>query len=359
MTSSIEMPPRSRAQVERHPAEPTVALIPAYNEERFIGSLVLAVSGYVDCVVVVDDGSRDRTREIARRAGAIVVEHRVNRGKAAAVNTGFRYARQMNARALVMLDGDGQHRAEDIPVVMNPILARQADIVVGSRFLVVRSQIPAYRQVGQHSLTAVTNLASGVRVSDSQSGFRAFSRRAIELLSFSQDGFSIESEMQFLVKQHALRVAEAPIKVIYDEKAKRNPVRHGLQVVNAVLRLTGQIRPLLLLAPGGLLMILTSTLLGLNTIRLFTETHQLGVGSGLFSLGLGVIGSVLLFAGILLHWVRAIVNETRRSVLERLGIADVLADDRPSVEVMPAEESCSTTPAEALARPIEMEPDAP
>src|SRR5919202_3956184 len=152
-----------------------------------------------------------------------------------------------------MLDGDGQHCAEDIPQVLAPVLDGVADVVVGSRFLEVKSDIPAYRQVGQHGLTLVTNLASGVRISDSQSGFRAFSPLALDALSFSQGGFSIESEMQFLVREHKLRLVEAPIKVIYAEKAKRNPVHHGMQVINGIMRLVGQIRPLLYFGlPGSL-----------------------------------------------------------------------------------------------------------
>src|SRR5882757_5529023 len=97
---------------------PTVALIPAYNEERFIGSLVLTAQAYVDHVVVIDDGSGDQTAEIAKLAGATVVQHQVNQGKAAGVNTGFNYVRLLNPSAVVMLDGDGQHCADDIPAVL-------------------------------------------------------------------------------------------------------------------------------------------------------------------------------------------------------------------------------------------------
>lgn len=111
-----------------------VALIPAYNEERFIGSLVLAVRSFVDYVVVVDDGSTDRTAAIARAAGAVVVQHPLNQGKAEAVNTGFSHLRQLGPQAVVMLDGDGQHRVDDIPAVLAPVLAGEADVVVGSRF---------------------------------------------------------------------------------------------------------------------------------------------------------------------------------------------------------------------------------
>lgn len=349
---------RARATVGQYPAGPTLALIPAFNEERFIGSLVLAVRSYVDEVIVVDDGSTDRTAAIARLAGATVVRHGVNQGKAAGVNTGFAYARRLKPRAVVMLDGDGQHSADDIERVLAPVLAGEADIVVGSRFLDVKSDIPAYRQFGQHGLTLITNVASGVRCSDSQSGFRAFSAAAIDTLSFSQGGFSIESEMQFLIREHKLRVVEAPISVTYAEKAKRNPVRHGIQVVNGVLRLVGQLRPLLFFGAGGAFVLLLGLLLGLYLTDIFARTGQLAVGYGLVTVILCVVGTLLLFAGVVLHSVRGMLIDMRRGLLDRLGEADeqnidALVPDEPSTSTTDPLES-STVDLHELA--VRMEP---
>ena len=313
-----ECPPSHRRPVQ-HLAGPTVALIPAFNEDRFIGSLVLAVRPYVDQVVVVDDGSRDRTAEIAALAGADVLQHAINRGKAAAVNTGFAHLRQLRPAAIVMLDGDGQHCPDDIPSVLAPILEGTADVVVGSRFLGIRNRIPAYRQAGQHGLTLVTNFASGVHSSDSQSGFRAFSAAALDVMLFSQDGFSLESEMQFLVHEHKLRVVEAPIKVIYAEPAKRNPFRHGIQVLQGIVRLVGQIRPLVFFGFTGLCILLSGTLLGLYIADIYTRTHLLAIGYGLITVILCVVGTLLFFAGVVLHSIRALALEMRRSLIERLG----------------------------------------
>lgn len=294
----------------------TIALIPAHNEERFIGSLVLSARQYVDLVIVVDDGSSDRTAEIATMAGATVVQHQINQGKAAAVNTGFTYARQLNPSAVVMLDGDGQHSAREIPQVLEPVLQGEADIVVGSRFLHVKSDIPAYRQIGQHALTLATNVASGVRVSDSQSGYRAFSARALETLSFGQSGFSVESEMQFQAREHQLRVVEVPISVIYAEPAKRNPFTHGMQVLNGILRLVGQTRPLLFFGGAGVVTLALGIALGLHIIQTYTRTQELGIGYGLVTVMLCVIGVLLFFAGVLLHSIRGMLAELR-SVFER------------------------------------------
>ena len=335
-TPTTERPSQPAHPHPSHPRGPTVALIPAYNEERFIGSLVLMVASYVDMVLVVDDGSGDRTAAIARRAGASVIQHQTNRGKAAAVNTGFRYIRRLQPAAVVMLDGDGQHCAEDIPGLLAPVLNGSADIVVGSRFLQVKSKIPLYRRVGQHALTLATNLASGVHISDSQSGFRAFSAHALEQLCFSQRGFSLESEMQFLAREHKLRLAEVPIRVIYAERAKRNAAGHGMQVVNGILRLVGQIRPLLFFGLTGLAIFMLGVALGLRIVEIYARTRQLAVGYGLLTVLLTVIGAVLFFAGVILHSMRAMLLELRTSLLDRLAPApDQLSPTDPTPDRSP------------------------
>lgn len=311
-----------------------VALIPAYNEARFIGSLVLTVQPYVDEVIVVDDGSRDRTAEIAQKAGATVIRHLVNQGKATAVNTGFNYVRQRQLAAVVMLDGDGQHAADDIPRVLQPVLANDADVVIGSRFKEIKSDIPTYRQLGQHGLTITTNLASGVWVSDSQSGFRAFSSSAVEQLAFSQGGFSIESEMQFLVREHRLRVLEAPISVVYAEPAKRNPYKHAMQVLNGILRLIGQIRPLLFFGMSGVGVFGLGALLGLHVINVYAQTRILAVGYALITVMVCVIGILLLFTGLILHSTRGLIVELRRSLTHsgQEALSEVLGDRPPTAD---------------------------
>jgi glycosyltransferase involved in cell wall biosynthesis len=271
-------------------------------------------------VVVVDDGSRDDTADIARKAGAVVVRHEVNQGKATAVNTGFNHVRRLGPTAVVLLDGDGQHSADDIPVVLAPVLEGTADIVIGSRFMAVKSEIPAYRQVGQHGLTITTNLASGVWVSDSQSGFRAFTAEALNLLAFRQGGFSLESEMQFLARDHKFRVVEVPIRAIYAERAKRNPFGHGMQVINGIMRLVGQTRPLLFFGAGGMLPFLGGTMLGLYVVDIYARTSELAIGYGLLTVMLCVIGIVLLFAGIMLHSMRGLILDLQRGVMDRLNV---------------------------------------
>jgi glycosyltransferase involved in cell wall biosynthesis len=287
-----------------------IAVIAAYNEDRFIGSVVLKTRHYVDQVLVVDDGSTDATARIAEEAGALVIRHDTNRGKAQAVNTGLQRAREMNAALVVLIDADGQHDPAEIPVLIAPVESQQADIVVGSRFLGTHSEIPRWRVMGQRALTAATNIASGVPLTDSQSGFRALSRKALESLEFRPNGgFSIESEMQFLVQQHRLAVKEVPVHVTYDEGPKRNPFGHGIQVLNAIIALVSQHRPLFFFGVPGVVILTMGIVLGAIVIDRYNTYQTLAVGYALISILLDLIGIQTLFTGIILHTIRAFLAD--------------------------------------------------
>jgi glycosyltransferase involved in cell wall biosynthesis len=305
-----EMQERARAGTGEGPSR-IVAVIPAYNEERYIGSVVLKVRRYVDAVIVVDDGSVDSTAEIAQAAGAIVLRHEHNRGKGVALNTGFRKARELDPDAIVVLDGDSQHLPAEMPSVLAPIVGGEADIVVGSRYLVGRGRVPRGRSWGHRAFTFLTNVTSGVRVTDSQSGFRAFSPRALEAVILSSSGFSAESEMQFLAREHDLCMIEVPITADYREKAKRPVIAHGLLVLNGLLRLVGQYRPLLFFGVPGLVMLLAGLGWGAWVVKIYQSTHTLAVGYALISVLLSILGSLSLFAGIILHSIRALLIELR------------------------------------------------
>jgi glycosyltransferase involved in cell wall biosynthesis len=290
----------------------TAVLIPAYNEERFIGSVVHQARWYADLVMVVDDGSTDATGRIAEQAGAMLVSHKVNRGKSAAISSGFLALKKLIKRnkkiqVVVMLDGDGQHRCAEIPRMIQPILAGEADIVVGSRFLGVKSRIPKWRIFGQHALTLATNLGSGSKLTDSQSGFRAFSLHALDLLKFESEGFSIESEMQFLAQEDHLKIIEAPISVIYREAAKRNPFGHGYRVVSAIIRMVGQYRPLLFFSIPGVALLLLGVGWGIVVVLRFYEYGVLAVGYAMICVLLSILGMILISTGFMLHSVRGLL----------------------------------------------------
>jgi glycosyltransferase involved in cell wall biosynthesis len=282
----------------------SIALIPAYNEERFIGSVVLKARRYVDLVIVVDDGSKDETAIIAEAAGATVIRQS-NTGKAGAINAGLQKIREYEPQAVVLLDGDGQHDAADIPAMLRPVLDGEADMVVGSRFLGVESNTPKWRVAGQQALTMATNLASGVPLTDSQSGFRALSRRALDNLHFRTEGFSVESEMQFLVKEYNLATHEIPISVNYDEKPKRNPFKQGVQVLNGILSMVGQNRPLFFFGVSGTVLITVGIVLAFSVADTYWRYYQLATGTAIVAMTFCVVGALTLFTGIILHTIRA------------------------------------------------------
>jgi len=214
-----------------------IAGIPAYNEEKFIGKVIEETKKYVSQVIVVNDGSTDKTATIAQKEGALVINHKNNKGKGIAVNKLFYNSRDIKADILVLLDADGQHQPKEIPSLIKPIINNEADIVIGSRFLKNKNFIPFYRKIGLYILTILTNFGSNIKVTDSQSGFRAFSKRAINNLYFEEKGLSVESEMQFLAKKNKLRMLEIPITTLYEERAKRSPLFHGFGVLIRVVLL--------------------------------------------------------------------------------------------------------------------------
>lgn len=300
------------ARVSFGAAANTLVIVPAYNEERFIGSVVIQARHYATRVIVVDDGSTDDTAAIAEEAGARVIRHEKNLGKAAALTTGFVHARGLIAdghpvQVVVILDGDGQHQCVEIPHVVEPILAGEADIVVGSRFLGAKSRIPKWRVFGQQALTVATNLGSGFNLTDSQSGFRAFSPQTLAALDFESEGFSVESEMQFLVQKNDLRVKEVPIQVIYAERSKRNPFGQGLKVVNGILKLVGQHRPLVYFGVSGTVLLITGIGWGIVVVQRFYRTQHLAAGYAMICLLLSIVGMILISTGITLHSVRGLL----------------------------------------------------
>ncbi len=275
-------------------------VIPAHNEERFIGSVVLTALNYSRRVIVVDDGSTDRTADIARAAGAEVIRIERQSGKGQALNAGFRYMRQINAPVVVTIDGDAQHDPQEIPLVAKPILEGQADMVIGSRFLSVHNRIPWWRKIGQSVLTWTTNTLSGARVTDSQSGYRAFSAKALEVLMFRTSGLSVESEMQFLIDDYGLNIVEVPVHVQYLDGNKRNPVGHGLQIIDAIMSMVARRHPLLLLALPGVILIAVGSFLGFDTLSRI-QTSGLPLILLLATIATTVSGILLLLTGTILH----------------------------------------------------------
>jgi len=303
----IEIRPIELGDFEKLLDSKIVVVIPAYNEERLIGSVVLKLKEYSHNIIVVDDGSSDDTSRIAASAGAVVYRQSPNQGKGIALNLGFMKAREMDPDVVVAIDADGQHYPNELPIVIGPVLDGEADIVIGSRYLDERSDVPKTRVLGHRVLNKITHIISGTLVSDSQSGYRAFSPRAIQDIKFSASDFSVEAEMQFIAKEHNWVVKEVPITISYTEPPKRSVWRQGLIVLNGILHLAGQYRPLLYFSVPGGLSILGGLFEGLRVIRTFQTTDQLAIGTAMVSVLLTILGGLMLSTGFILHSVRALL----------------------------------------------------
>jgi len=299
--------PSTAEQLRRKPK--IVAAIPCFNEERCIGSVVLQTKKFVDSVVVIDDGSADDTAEVATEAGAIVHKHGQNQGYGAAIRSALVKGSQLRADVLVTLDGDGQHDPKDIPKLIMPLLQGEADVVVGSRFLIKGQKPPFYRRLGQRVLTTATNLGSGRRISDSQSGFRAYSSKALKKLNLAESGMSVSSEIQFAIRTSRLRVAEVPISVSYTDKRKRNPIGHGMSVLGRILVLISLKNPLLLFGVPGLALLAGGLVLGVRVLTIYSDTNELAIGNALGTILLCLAGLLALFAALMLQAMKELLRQ--------------------------------------------------
>jgi glycosyltransferase involved in cell wall biosynthesis len=293
-----------------------VVVIPAYNEELVIGSIVLKARRIVERVIVVDDGSPDRTAEVATYAGAIVLRLEKNMGKAHALMTGLNHARDLGCEAAVTLDGDGQHKTQEIPDVVTPILEGKADLVIGSRFLSKTNGVPRHRRLGQKVLDVFTRIGSKHSSTDSQSGFRAFSRTALDNLDFQSSNYNIESDMIAHFAERGLRILEVPTMVRYDvpNKHKKNPVAHGLGVLVRIINIISLRRPLLAFGIPGFILVVGGMIAALVV---FTELYTTGTFHYILALGSAFVvmtGMLLGIAGLILHSLVYFVKNERKNI---------------------------------------------
>lgn len=277
-----------------------IVAMPAYNEERFIGTLVLKARKYAARVIVVDDGSTDSTAEISGMAGAFVIKHTENQGKGAAVQSILTEVKKEMPDVLILLDADGQHNPDEIPRLVKAVLDG-SDLVIGSRQLVKKS-IPSYRRVGQKVLLFSTRFLTRKKITDSESGFRAFSRRAIDELELSQKGFAVESEMIAVAEEKNLKVTEVPITVQYKgDSSTLNPFRHGLGVLAQILGMISERRPLFFFGIVGVILTLLGAIAAIRTLELFTADNVLPIGTVMLSVLFFITGILCISTGIILH----------------------------------------------------------
>ncbi|KKH16925.1 glycosyltransferase family 2 protein [Methanosarcina mazei] len=288
-------------------------VLPAFNEEVSIGSIVLLTKHYADNVIVVDDGSSDRTASIARKAGAHVIVHEVNKGKGAALKTGFKAAAELGADIIVTMDSDGQHNPAEIPLLAAPIIDGYAEMVNGSRYLNHKDKnTPIYRRIGQTVLDTATNMNSGLKITDSQSGFRAFAGSTKDVFRFNARGMAIESEMLADAGRSGLRITEVEIGVRYDVDCSTiSPIKHGLGVLLMVLKDIEFNRPLYYLTAPGLALGVGGLYMGANFLQIFFTGGSLYFGPTMLMILFIIVGTFMALTGIMLHSVSAVLRETK------------------------------------------------
>jgi len=267
---------------------------------------------YADKVVVVDDGSTDDTATIAEHLGAHLVRHEGNRGYGEGIRSCFSIARDLNSDALVILDADGQHNADDIPKILAPIQAGEADIVVGSRFAGAdNSEVPSYRRAGLRLINEATNRMAKQKISDTQSGFRAYSRKAIQQIRMYERGMGVTSEIQIRGGEAGLAVVEIPVEVAYKglKTSSQNPLSHGLEILSAVLRIAGEKHPIALFGVPGFVSIVAGLGGWLWVANRFAQIQELPIGIALVSTILLIAGILAVMTGLILY---TIANVSRR-----------------------------------------------
>ena len=288
--------------------------IPAYNEEIKINGIVKKSLPYADKVIVCDDGSTDDTAALAKKAGAVVISHEKNQGYGATISTLFDYCRKNNAEIMVTLDGDGQHNPDQIPDLINVILKHKVDVVIGSRSLKDDKDLPSYRKTGIKIITSTINSATNLKVTDSQSGFRAYSKEAIDLIHPTESGMGVSTEILVKISNNGLSIAEVPITVSYiGDTSTEHPVTHGTHVIGTTLKYVSIKHPMYFYGLPGIILFISGLIMGVSFLDGYLD---LAAPKILYGLMLGsiisiLLGSMMIITSILLFSMANLIRGTR------------------------------------------------
>ena len=285
--------------------------IPAFNEEKNIASIITKLSTIADTILVCDDGSTDLTATIAKKIGAVVIKHGKNLGYGAAIRSIFLKAKELDGDILVTFDADGQHRIDDIKNVIKPIVNQEADLVIGSRFLdESEKEVPQYRKVGIKVITKITNASIKKQLTDSQSGFRAYSRKIISELNPSETGMGVSTEILIKASSKDFRIVEVPIKIIYEgDTSTHNPITHGSSVIISTIKYTSLQRPLTFYGIPSVIFLIIGGVFSYLAIQFYVEVGRLNTNLTIIGASTVLIGVVLLITAILLFSLVSIVRE--------------------------------------------------
>ena len=284
--------------------------IPAYNEEKNIAKIIVKLKKMVDQILVCDDGSTDSTCAIAESLGVTVIKHPKNLGYGSAIRSIFLKAREINSKVLVTIDADGQHKIEDIEKVIKPIVDGQADISIGSRFLDKHDNAPKYRKLGINIITKVTNSSLSEKITDAQSGFRAYNNKVLQSLTPSDSGMGISTEILIKSSNLGFKIAEVPTEIQYEgDTSTQNPVSHGTEVLMSTLKYISIERPLRFYGIPSFIFFVIGLTFTFSSIQYYAEVGRLNPNVTLVAVGTLLIGVILAVTAILLYSLVSVVRE--------------------------------------------------
>ena len=288
----------------------TVIGIPAFNEEKNIASIIMKLKKVTDHIIVCNDGSTDMTEEISKKLDVVVINHSRNMGYGSAIRSIFLKAKELQADILVTFDADGQHRVEDIQSVTQPIIDNKADIVIGSRFLESKSDIPEYRKFGIKVITKITNSSLKEKLTDSQSGFRAYSKNVLKDVTPSESGMGVSTEILIKASNTSHKIAEVPITIMYgSDTSTHNPVSHGTSVLFSTIKFTSIEHPLKFYGIPAIIFLGIGFVFMLWTFQTYAVEKEIITNIALIGIGSLVIGIVFLLSAILLYSLVSVVRE--------------------------------------------------
>ena len=284
--------------------------IPAYNEEKNIGAIIIQLKKIASKIIVCDDGSTDSTNSIAKELGAIVISHSKNQGYGATIRSIFLKAKEIDSDILVTIDADGQHDVADVEKITKPIINNECDIVIGSRFLEKSQDIPTYRKFGINIITKVTNASMKDNLTDSQSGFRAYNKKVLEEISPSETGMGVSTEVLIKASNKNLRIGEAPITVNYEGvTSTHNPVSHGTSVLFSTLKFTSIEHPLKFYGIPAIIFLIIGISFIAWSIQIYSEEGSLITNITLIGATTIIVGLILSIAAIILYSIVSVVRE--------------------------------------------------
>jgi glycosyltransferase involved in cell wall biosynthesis len=286
------------------------ACIPAYNEEDTISDLVKSAKKFVDKVIVCDDGSTDDTLNNAKLAGAEVISHKKNQGYGAAITSLFDYCRMQNADVMITLDGDGQHDPNQIPILLDTISQHSVDVVLGSRFLDNNTDTPGYRKRGIKIITSAANFGADFKVSDAQSGFRAYSKSAINAIHPTEQGMAVSTEILLKISNKGLSLAEVPITTSYDgDTSEQNPVPHGISVLMNTIKYVSIRHPIKFYGIPGFVSIIAGLVCSILFLDAYLNDQIIFYGSLLGAVILLLFGAILSVTAIILFSMANLIRD--------------------------------------------------